>query len=54
MNEGATKEKLVSSVGYNPNMYEFAKSKTITLLNGNNPLHLLQKYCQNQRMTWKS
>jgi restriction system protein len=34
----------VSTADYGPDAYEFAKGKPITLLNGNNLLHLLQKH----------
>jgi restriction system protein len=44
MNEGATKGILVSTADYGPDAYEFAKGKPITLLNGSNLLHLLEKH----------
>ncbi len=44
MNEGATKGILVTTADYGPDAYEFAKGKPITLLNGSNLLHLLQKH----------
>lgn len=44
LNEGATKGILVSTADYGPDAYNFAKDKPITLLNGNNLLHLLQKH----------
>ena len=44
LNEGATKGILVSTADYGPDAYSFAKDKPITLLNGNNLLHLLQKH----------
>ncbi|MGD7023606.1 restriction endonuclease [Rossellomorea vietnamensis] len=44
LNEGANKGILVSTADYGPDAYEFAKGKPITLLNGNNLLHLLQKH----------
>ncbi|OAK75478.1 restriction endonuclease [Lederbergia galactosidilytica] len=44
MNEGATKGILVSTADYGPDAYNFAKAKPLTLLNGNNLLHLLQKH----------
>jgi restriction system protein len=44
MNEGATKGILVSTADYGPDAYEFAKSKPLTLLNGSNLLHLLEKH----------
>ena len=44
MNEGATKGILVTTSDYGPDAYEFAKDKPITLLNGGNLLHLLDKH----------
>jgi len=44
VNEGATKGILVSTADYGPDAYEFAKGKPLTLLNGSNLLHLLQKH----------
>ncbi|WP_252504789.1 restriction endonuclease [Sporosarcina sp. Marseille-Q4943] len=44
MNEGATKGILVSTADYGPDAYNFAKGKPLTLLNGNNLLHLLEKH----------
>ncbi|MFC3040394.1 restriction endonuclease [Virgibacillus xinjiangensis] len=44
MNEGATKGILVSTADYGPDAYSFAKDKPLTLLNGNNLLHLLQRH----------
>lgn len=44
LNEGATKGILVSTADYGPDAYEFAKEKPITLLNGSNLLHLLEKH----------
>ncbi|GGG25410.1 restriction endonuclease [Paenibacillus abyssi] len=44
VNEGATKGILVSTADYGPDAYEFAKGKPITLLNGSNLLHLLEKH----------
>lgn len=44
VNEGATKGILVTTADYGPEAYNFAKDKPITLLNGNNLLHLLQKH----------
>jgi restriction system protein len=44
MNEGATKGILVSTADYGPDAYNFAKDKPLTLLNGSNLLHLLQKH----------
>jgi len=44
VNEGATKGILVSTADYGPDAYEFAKGKPLTLLNGSNLLHLLEKH----------
>jgi len=44
MNEGATKGILVSTANYGPDAYDFAKGKPLTLLNGANLLHLLEKH----------
>jgi restriction system protein len=43
-NEGATKGILVTTSEYGPDAYAFAKDKPITLLNGSNLLHLLNKH----------
>jgi hypothetical protein len=39
-----TKGILVSTADYGPAAYNFAKDKPLTLLNGNNLLHLLQTH----------
>lgn len=44
MNEGATKGILVTTSDYGSDSYSFAKDKPITLLNGSNLLHLLEKH----------
>lgn len=44
MNEGATKGILVSTADFGPDAYSFAKDKPLSLLNGNNLLHLLHKH----------
>jgi restriction system protein len=44
VNEGATKGILVTTSDYGPESYDFAKGKPITLLNGGNLLHLLEKH----------
>lgn len=44
MNEGATKGILVTTANYGPDAYAFAKGKPLTLLNGSNLLHLLEKH----------
>jgi restriction system protein len=44
INEGASRGILVTTSVYGPDSYEFAKGKPITLLNGGNLLHLLEKH----------
>jgi restriction system protein len=44
LNEGATKGILVTTTDYGPDAYDFAKGKPLTLLNGGNLLHLLEKH----------
>jgi len=44
MNEGATKGILVTTSDYGPDAYNFANNKPLTLLNGANLLHLLEKH----------
>src|SRR5208337_4964154 len=44
VNEGATKGILVTTADYGPDAYEFAKNKPLTLMNGGNLLHLLEKH----------
>ena len=44
INEGATKGILVTTADYGPDAYEFTKGKPLTLLNGGNLLHLLEKH----------
>ena len=44
INEGATKGILITTADYGPEAYNFAKDKPLTLLNGGNLLHLLQKH----------
>lgn len=50
MNEGATKGILVTTSDYGPDAYDFAKGKPLTLLNGGNLLHLLEKHGQKARI----
>ncbi len=50
MNEGASKGILVTTSDYGPDAYEFARNKPITLLNGGNLLHLLEKHGQKARI----
>ena len=44
MNEGATKGILVTTSDYGPDSYAFANGKPLTLMNGANLLHLLEKH----------
>ena len=44
MNEGATKGILVTTSDYGPDAYDFASDKPLTLMNGANLLHLLEKH----------
>lgn len=44
MNEGATKGILVTTSDYGPDAYDFAKGKPLSLLNGANLLHLLERH----------
>lgn len=44
LNEGATKGILVTTSGFGPEAYEFAKGKPLTLLDGSNLLYLLERH----------
>jgi restriction system protein len=50
MNEGATKGILVTTSDYGPDAYDFAQGKPLTLLNGANLLHLLEKHGHRARI----
>ena len=50
VNEGAIKGILVTTSVYGPDAYEFAKDKPLSLVNGSNLLHLLQKHGQKARI----
>jgi restriction system protein len=50
MNEGATKGILVTTADYGSDAYNFAKGKPLTLLNGSNLLHLLEKHGHHARI----
>ena len=54
LNEGATKGILVTIADYSPDAYEFAKGKPLTLLNGSNLLHLLEKHGHKAKIDLKS
>jgi restriction system protein len=53
VNEGANKGILVTTADYGPDAYEFAKDKPLTLLSGNNLLHLLAKHGHQARIDLK-
>lgn len=53
MNEGANKGILVTTSDYGSDSYEFAKGKPLTLLNGGNLLHLLEKHGTRARINIK-
>ena len=53
MNEGATKGILVTTSDYGSDSYNFAKDKPLTLLNGANLLHLLEKHGHKARIDIK-
>ncbi len=44
MNEGASKGILVTTADYGPDAYQFASGKPLTLMNGANLLHLLERH----------
>ncbi|NOZ71634.1 MAG: restriction endonuclease [Chloroflexi bacterium] len=50
INEGAAKGILVTTADYGPDAYEFAMGKPLTLLNGSNLLHLLEKHGHKARI----
>lgn len=50
MNEGATKGILVTTSDYGPDAYNFIKDKPLSLLNGANLLHLLEKHGHKARI----
>lgn len=50
MNEGASKGILVTTADYGPDAYQFANGKPLTLLNGANLLHLMEKHGYNARI----
>jgi restriction system protein len=53
LNEGAIKGILVTTADYGPDSYEFAKDKPLTLINGNNLLHMLMKHGRTFRIDLK-
>ena len=50
INEGATKGILITTATYGADAYKFAKGKPLTLLNGSNLLHLLEKHGHHARI----
>jgi restriction system protein len=50
INEGATKGILITTADYGPDAHDFAKGKPLTLLNGANLLHLLEKHGQRAKI----
>jgi len=53
INEGAMKGILVTTADYGPDAYEFAKDKPLTLLSGNNLLHMLAKHGRKAKIDLK-
>jgi restriction system protein len=50
INEGAMKGILVTTANFGPDAYEFARGKPLTLLNGANLLHLLERHGHKARI----
>ncbi len=50
LNEGATKGILVTTSDYGRDSHVFAKDKPLTLINGQNLLHLLEKHGHSARI----
>jgi restriction system protein len=50
LNEGATKGIIVTTSHFGNDAYEFAKGKPLTLIDGSNLLHLLQKHGYNAKI----
>jgi restriction system protein len=48
--EGAMKGILITTSNYGGDAYEFAKGKPLTLMNGNNLIHLLEKHGRKARI----
>lgn len=53
LNEGASKGILVTTSDFGPDAYAFAKDKPLTLLNGANLLHLLERHGHKARIDLK-
>lgn len=54
MNEGASKGILVTTADFGPDAYRFANGKPLTLLNGSNLLHLLERHGYNVQIDIKA
>lgn len=50
MNEGASRGILVTTADYGPDAYSFANGKPITLMNGANLLHMMQRHGQKAKI----
>ena len=50
MNEGASRGILVTTADYGPDAYNFANGKPITLMNGANLLHMLERHGYNAKI----
>jgi restriction system protein len=50
MNEGASRGILVTTADYGPDAYSFANGKPLTLLNGANLLHMMQRHGQKAKI----
>lgn len=53
MNEGASRGILVTTADYGPDAYSFANGKPLTLMNGANLLHMMQRHGQKARIDLK-
>lgn len=53
MNEGASRGILVTTADYGPDAYSFANGKPITLMNGANLLHMMQRHGKNAKIDLK-
>jgi len=50
LNEGANKGILVTTADYGPDAYDFARGKSLVLMNGSNLLHLLERHGKRARI----
>ena len=53
MNEGASRGILVTTADYGPDAYSFASGKPLTLMNGANLLHMMQRHGQKAKIDLK-